>query len=602
MLEPLLPHFERELEALRTLGAAFARRYPKVARRLPEPETGADPHGERMVEAFALLAARIHRQLDDGFPEATEALLQVLFPQDLRPVPAATILQLAPAARHRARWPIIVPRRTPVLAPATQGVRCGFRTTREVELWPVAVARADLARVDQAGAAAVLTLDLESPPDLPFRELGADGFTFFLDGEPPLMHLLHELLLFRTAEVQVAGGAGLPGCGLPGAIRPVGLEPGEACLDGDPAALPGTRLWSDYFACPDAFLFVRLAGLGGGPLDRLGSRLQVRFRFSRFGSEERHQRLLRTLGAGQFRLGCVPAVNLFRRAAVPIQVTHRQPAYPVVPEGLGPEVCEVHGIDSVVRTVRGAGPDATEPVPPLFALRPGPGAGGHGLRWHAARGTPDGTGAAPLELALVDLDFRPLRPGVETLSVQLTCTNRDLPGQIPFGGGRAVQEEFTLPGRDDVPRARALRKPSPAHRPPDKRGHLHRLVARLALAQAAPETWDLEALRAALALQLPATPAAAEQIRGIHRYQARPCSVWLPGRATAVPVRGTEVALTLDESCFVGSNLYLFATLLERFLGQQCGPNAFVRVRLSTRHQQGETVRWPPRSGAAPLT
>ena len=37
-------------------------------------------------------------------------------------------------------------------------------------------------------------------------------------------------------------------------------------------------------------------------------------------------------------------------------------------------------------------------------------------------------------LSLVDLDFRPSLPAVETLTVHATCTNRDLPGKLPFGG------------------------------------------------------------------------------------------------------------------------------------------------------------------------
>ena len=72
----------------------FAEKYPKVAGRLLlKPDTCEDPHVERLIEAFALLAGRVHHKLDDEFPEITEALLDVLYPHYLRPVPPQAIVQ-----------------------------------------------------------------------------------------------------------------------------------------------------------------------------------------------------------------------------------------------------------------------------------------------------------------------------------------------------------------------------------------------------------------------------------------------------------------------------------------------------------------------------
>jgi len=35
---------------------------------------------ERLIEAFALLAARVRRKIDDEFPEVVESLLNLLYP------------------------------------------------------------------------------------------------------------------------------------------------------------------------------------------------------------------------------------------------------------------------------------------------------------------------------------------------------------------------------------------------------------------------------------------------------------------------------------------------------------------------------------------
>lgn len=57
-MDELLPHYERELAFLRGQSGEFARRYPKIAGRLQlSGDVGEDPHVERLIESFALLAA-----------------------------------------------------------------------------------------------------------------------------------------------------------------------------------------------------------------------------------------------------------------------------------------------------------------------------------------------------------------------------------------------------------------------------------------------------------------------------------------------------------------------------------------------------------------
>src|SRR3984893_9537057 len=94
MSEVLYPYYERELLFIRQLAQEFAKQYPAAAGRLLlEPNRSGDPHIERMIESFALLAGRIHHKLDDEFPELTEALLSVMYPHYLSPVPSMSVVQ-----------------------------------------------------------------------------------------------------------------------------------------------------------------------------------------------------------------------------------------------------------------------------------------------------------------------------------------------------------------------------------------------------------------------------------------------------------------------------------------------------------------------------
>jgi type VI secretion system protein ImpG len=601
MLEPLLPHFERELEAFQGAAAAFAERYPEVARHLIRDRSAwEDPHVERLVQGFALLAARIHRKLDDGYPGITEAFTQVLFPHCTRPLPSATILQLAiDPARAGSLEGITIPRGAAVLAPEVQGIRCGFRTAREVDLLPVEVTRAVLEPAT-AGAEATLTLELATR----VSGLKLDRLTFFLDGEPPLMHVLYELLLFRVQEVRISGARGEPARVLPATtLQPVGFEAGEALFDFDDRSFPGFRLLAEYFAFPDHFMFFRLNGLGTAPQTGQGGPWRIEFPLGRFGGDERHRRLAQTLAPANFRLGCVPAVNLFRHPGTPIPVTHRQPSYPVTPDGRRPETCAVYSIDSVQRRVLGQDGEAVQRVAPFYRILHHDLEQAQDLYWYASRepGPPDQD--PPLELTLVDLAFRTLRPERETLSLQLTCTDRDLPASIPFGGGSAVQDDFELPGHALVTRARALRKPTPGVPAPAPQGLQRRLLSHLALNRLSLAERGKEALQELLELYHgPSSQAAALQIQGIHEIKGGPCSIRVPGREFTSPIRGEEVDITFDENGYAGSNLYLFATVLERFFSHLCGPNSFVQFRMRTRQKEGEVARWPPRFGAETLT
>lgn len=94
MPDELLPYYERELTFLRQMGAEFAEKYPKVAGRLLlDPSSSEDPHVERLMQTFAFLTARVHHKIDDEFPEVTEALLHVLYPHYLAPIPSMSMVQ-----------------------------------------------------------------------------------------------------------------------------------------------------------------------------------------------------------------------------------------------------------------------------------------------------------------------------------------------------------------------------------------------------------------------------------------------------------------------------------------------------------------------------
>jgi type VI secretion system protein ImpG len=73
-MEGLLPWYERALSHLRQRARGFAARYPKIAQHLvPADERESDPHVKQMLDALALLAARIDKKLDDDYPQFADS-------------------------------------------------------------------------------------------------------------------------------------------------------------------------------------------------------------------------------------------------------------------------------------------------------------------------------------------------------------------------------------------------------------------------------------------------------------------------------------------------------------------------------------------------
>src|ERR671934_1938151 len=139
MRDDLLGYYERELVFLRQMGAEFAQKYPKIAARLLlEADKCEDPHVERIIQAFAFLAARVHLKIDDEFPEITESLLGILYPHYLRPIPSMSIAEF-----HVDSDPVTpdsgmtLERGSVLNSRPVQGVPCKFQTCYDVTFWPV---------------------------------------------------------------------------------------------------------------------------------------------------------------------------------------------------------------------------------------------------------------------------------------------------------------------------------------------------------------------------------------------------------------------------------------------------------------------------------
>ena len=639
-MEELLPHYERELGLLRERAQAFAERYPKVAGALMmRGDVVEDPHVERMIESFALLAARVHKRLDDDFPLFTESMLEVLYPHYLRPFPSCSVVHMDVGAQAgQMTRSTAVPRGTVLHSRPVKGVACRFRTSQDVHLLPVRIERAEYRQSLQAPAGSAIAHDATSvlsislallSPQASWSVLNERPLRLYLDGEPSQVSVLREALSSNVVGMMGQGAAHQPWWpmdldpnGLRRSPQLVGFEDDESLLDLDARSHAAYRLLTEYFAFPDKFNFIdlplhcpasvtapsNLAEPAGLAAPRL---LTVHILLKGIRSDSDAARLLEGVHARNLVLGCTPVVNLFQQPADPIRVTHTQSEYPVLVDGRRAYAYEVHSIDRVFRVRQTPHGESVEAFQPFFSLthdelfgdESGPdGAGGRGARvggryWHAHRDAElaDVSPGYEVSLSIVDIDFHPAQPQTDTLSMTVTATNRDLPALLPFGvaGG-----DLFMDGGGPVKEARLLRKPTNSQRFDLARGAIWRLISHLSINHLSMTSGGLDGLKETLRLyDLPRSAINRRQVDGIVDIRFEPATAWLAGEPYATFVRGTAVRVTVDEENFVGTGLKLFASVLDRLFGLSVHVNSFVQLTLVSARTQEVVLTCPPRNG-----
>ncbi|QKY03266.1 type VI secretion system baseplate subunit TssF [Janthinobacterium lividum] len=609
-MEELLPYYERELGFLRRYSREFSERYPKIAGRLLiGGEVCEDPHIERMIQSFALLNSRISKRLDDDYPEFTEALFEVLYPHYLRPFPSCSIARLdysGAAAQLTAATEIA--RGTELATRPVKGVACTFRTAYPVTVAPLALTHAAFAAIIDApeqvqlppNATSSVSIVIEATADqISLAQLGVKKLRVFIDGEPSFCAALRDALFMRTLKAYVeADDSGRWSALAQIPVSAAGYAEDDALIPFSARSHPAYRLLTEYFCFPEKFNFfdIDLAALCA-PLPSGCRRITLHLALAGLRTDSNTARMLGTMLTNNLLLGCTPVVNLFRLRGEPIRLTHTAASYPVLADARRAYAFEVQAIESVKLVRQTPQGESITEFRPFYSLRHGQMPARDGHYWVMRRDDTisEKSPGYETEISIVDIDFDPAAIETDTLSLELSCTNRDLPAQLTYGlrGG-----DLFLEGGSSVRSIHFLRKPTESHRFERGRGAHWRLISHLSLNHLSLSGSGLEAFQEMLTLyDLPRSATSQRQISGIAAIDHKAANAWLPGNPFACLVRGLEVRLTLDEEAFVGSGIHAFAHIVECFLGLYVHANSFTQLVVLSKKSGEELLRCKPRSG-----
>ncbi len=606
MSDELLPYYEKELAFFRNLSAQFAEKHPRIASRLRlQTERAEDPHVERMIEAFAYLNARIRHKLDDDFPEITQALLDVLYPHYLAPIPSMAIVELGlDRAQGELTSGYTIAKGTMIETDPIDGDPCRFQTCYPVTLWPLEVSEASLSTqpfeapplAGKAEAVIRLKLDCFSG-DVSFSQLALDSLRFYLKAQDQHVYTLLELIFHNTAGIALADS---PRDREPvildskKCISPVGFERNEGMLPYSSRSFLGYRLLSEYFSFPAKFLFFDLGGLGPAVLQKFGSSMEVFLYLNRSVPD-----LEPVVTRDTFQLGCTPMINLFPKRAEPIRLTHQETEYRVVPDAYRPLAMEIYSIDRVTATS-----PSNEQVEyqPFYSFKHASAGRDQSTFWHASRRPSDTVRevvdrGTEMFISLVDLDLARAGSTDWILDVETTCLNRDLPRRLPFGGG---QPRLHLSEGGPIESVTCLTPPTPTYRPSLRHGTLWRLISHLSLNHLSLVDYEAgaDALREILKLyDVADSKSTRDMIDGILSVRSSRVVGRTDSSIAAGFCRGVQVQIHFDEQeRFTGSGVYLFASVLDRFLGLYTSINSFSQL-VATTNKREERLTWPRRAG-----
>jgi len=608
--DDLLRHYyERELEILRRDLRAFAQRNPEAATRLSINSDGrSDDAGvERMVQSTAILHARHSAKIDDDYPELSEALIERTFAQYLRPFPSCSVAQFDMAGMFDSLTESVRIERGTQLKTTEGG--CLFRTTYNVVLAPVEIARAQYATTPTAPLSVKLPPDASGMLSVTFRsakigsrlDVAAPAtLRVHLAAQPSVVAALMDTMLLRTARAYVEDSEGrwarLPTI----AIAPVGFGPHDwlvtdAKEPGQPFGLLG-----EYFAYAERFHFVDIdlasvcAAAQGEPAGEPQSeQLTLHWVVTGVPPNSRAAQQLAHLSADHLKLFCTPVVNLFERKGVSLKYDRQNGVWPIHAQAKNDAHTEVWSVDQVCTEqgtrLRSSAALMTGHASPTwtFMQRSGPASLETGL-------------AAALRLDGAEDRVR-TGPEMDTLVADVTCTNGDLPHSLPFG---ASGGDMRLAAKKSATEKIALlHVPTSVVQLSRTNGALWRLIGQqtphaLRLTQA-----GLPALKQLFQQFAQLSPSQAQHVDGITGLKHRSVMTLMARASQPAMVRGIEVTLEIDEQRFVAHSVAVFARVMERFFAPYAPSNSFVQLVIGSSTHSG-AVLWrgePVRGGSALL-
>jgi|WetSurMetagenome_2_1015567.scaffolds.fasta_scaffold18037_3 type VI secretion system protein ImpG len=610
-------YFEREYNFLQTAGEDFAKKHPTLGSRLRMSERERkDPFVERLFEGFAFLAGRIQERLDDEFPEIAGGILEILFPNLLKPFPSCSILQL----KHKSgaiSKPVVVPRgseiqtatgkykvKYKVYAGASEKSRLTekeepaefiFRTTQDLVVRPIRME--DVIVEDSNKGTTSIILKIQPDRNVDYESLEMNNFQFFLQGAASIKF---ELLYYLTNFISAISVKELTDRNATfSEIKNFRVEIPELGSDdqtvSDNSILPyskqtfgGFKLLQEYFSFQEKFFFVQISGLDEFKSSDQSNPFEIKIDFNRKLPKDKWPTTKNIL------LHCTPIVNLFNRFTEEVIVNQRLPEYYIVPDIDRRKSREIYSIDKVsgisenkieqYKYIPISSQDILDTSDPDYNYK----------RFFSVFRRTQISDMTETFIRLFGPSMEEDDFPKETLNVEATLSNGFLPSAYLEVG--SIKELINFPAGIE---ASNITIPTEVLEGPNKNNYLWSLIAHLSVSYTSLS--DVETLKSIMNLynwfKVHNHPNK-KRIDGIKKIDKPKIISKIKNRSI---IRGIEFHLTVDPKEFEHGegDINLFGAILNKFLSQYVTINSFIQLKITESGTSKEYI-WEPILGKIP--
>ena len=606
-MDSLLPYFEHELSLFNKQSKAFAKKYPKIASRLlMGQDTVDDPHIERLIQAFSLISARINKKLDDSYADFTESLLQVVYPDYQKPLPATSIAQFTTGVHASTLTNgVRIPRHSSFNTQKIKGTVCQFQSTQDVTLLPIAIDEVVFeslkdpiySKGSYLNGCIKIKISLTNP-NIDATCLMQHPIDLYVDNDASQGTSLWDLLYCDVEQTRIRGVRDIHKAGSPFTL--LGFDPEQQILPDTNVSNAASTLLKEYFYFPEKFNFLRLeldTLCSAQDIDSQGFEIQCFFKFDK--KDSIRLKNLQQLGAGSLKLFCTPMVNIFDCAAKPIQVTHQSVYYDLVPDTNALYQHEVFDVTSVTASKKRDHQLLQHRYYPFYGLNHHEQQGA-GRYYHLKRDKDMAEFHQGFEYQIMFVDKHAEDvANTLTMSATLRCTNRDLPSQLLFGQSRGDLFSDSMTG---FSRLAFLKQPTRTVRVNYTGDERWRLISLLGLNFLSLSAQNADLLKEYLTLfDAPETAANKQLIDGLVSVETSVKTKRIQRYPQPGFIRGTVIHIGIQKEPFLEVSIRQFAHLLAVVFGYHASLNSFVEIAMTDAVTKEEIYRCQPRSGFAPL-
>lgn len=588
MIEELLPYYEKQLQEFGQQSREFAQKYPKIAQRLSlNQEQIDDPHIERLIQAFSLVAARIDKKLADSYDIFTRSLFEVMFPQYLRHFPACTVVSFEDINKQKQLTePHIIPQHTVLKSRSFKGVQCEFSTSHEVRLLPIELTALNF----KTNPSSHIHLNQNATLSFAFEIfneattwLNSEKLPIYLDAISNFPLQVLDSIFKSTTSFSLRTGQAVYEISNP--FEVMGFDEIESLLPVDQHTHHAYRLLTEFFCFPEKFSFLKLDLEFLKYLKEGQANFELQIHLKLNLNDQASIRNYSELDTANFKLFACPAVNLFEKQAEPQKINHKQLEYPLITDAHHPEFYQVYSIvDMNMVREKTNNNQVTFPILPFFAMSHYK---GEDVQFfYALNPTQYHNNYVETGYSIISKHLEPYQIKSDFISTTLLCSNGDLPHEALSQSNNIL----TLNDNSMARRALILKRPTEPYFFEQNKKEQWRIISHLSLNTIALMKGDSVSHVKEL-LELYNLPKSKENhliIDAIKNIEFELTHRLVEAKPFPMFVRGVKVKMKINAQVFRGHSLYLFSQLLSYIFNLKVQMNSFVDVSIFDTNSEQE--------------